>query len=110
MTILAASSAATISGCALFDEMTQIGVYAFELRNDRRHRVLSSLTGGIAVAKAGVSLDPPPRYLARGGIDVAFKVSPVEPWQTMGKRDAAASAGGQHVRLHSRFRGQQLNT
>jgi hypothetical protein len=38
--------------------MTQIGVYAFELRNDRRHRVLSSLTGGIAVAKTGVSLDP----------------------------------------------------
>jgi hypothetical protein len=90
--------------------MTQIGVRAFRLRNGRHHHVWPRiaafvglkvarhsvrLTDGVALAKTPVSLDPgvSPRYLAGGGVGVAFEVSPVEPRQAMGKRDAAPDAG-----------------
>jgi len=90
--------------------MTQIGVRAFQLRNGEHRHVLSRiaafvgpkvarhrvrLTDGVALVKTAVSLDPrvSPRYLAGGGVDVDFEVSPVEPRQAMGKRDAAVCAG-----------------
>lgn len=86
-------------------KMTQIGVRAFQLRNGQHLSGITTfvglkvarvrLTDGVALAKTPVSLDPrvSSRYLAGGGVDVAFEVSPVEPRQAMGKRDTAADAG-----------------